>query len=130
MITSRFDESMNGAVFLALAFAVVMFGLYLWDEMRENGYRTRAKAAASISGMLAGEMILRGWFWVRAWRIDGYKVSEWISGYPITSAGKVIEMVGVLCLIRVFAPDHWSRATWVAVGMASVVIAVVAGFGW
>lgn len=129
-ILPKFAVGMNGALFINLSFAFVMFGVYIGHELATNGYRMRAQAAISIEMLLLGEMILRGWFWY--WRLEviaGRSV-EWMNDYPVVPIGMSIEMVGVLCLIRVFSPDHWSRLTWLAVGVMSIVVACVAAMGW
>lgn len=126
----KFAEGMNGALFLDLTFAITMFGLYIVHELRHQGYRMRARAAVSIGVMLIGEAILRGWFWL--WRIEvnaGRSVA-WMDAWPVVPIGMSIEMLGVLCLIRVFSPDDWSRQTWLAVALISVMVACVAAFGW
>jgi hypothetical protein len=126
----KFAEGMNGALFLDLTFALLMFGTYIIYELRRGGYRMRAKAAISVEVMLLGELILRGWFWL--WRIQintGQNVG-WMDDLPVVPIGMSIEMLGVLCLIRVFSPDTWSRQTWLAVGVMSVLFACAAAFGW
>lgn len=130
MILPKFAAGMNGALFIDLSFAFVMFGVYIGHELCANGYRMRAQAAISIEMLLLGEMILRGWFWY--WRLQinwGHDVT-WMDGYPIVPVGMAVEMIGVLCLIRVFSPDHWSRMTWLVVGAMSVAVACAIAMGW
>lgn len=126
----KFATGMNGALFIDLSFAFVMFGAYIAHELRTNGYRMRAQAAISIEMLILGEMILRGWFWY--WRLQlswGHDVA-WMDGYPTVPIGMTVEMVGVLCLIRVFSPDHWSKMTWLGVGATSVMVACSIALGW
>jgi hypothetical protein len=130
LLPPKFAAGMNGALFIDLFFAALMFGTYIAHEVRINGYRMRAKAAISIEMVLLGDLILRGWFWY--WRMQanaGHSVA-WMDTYPVVPIGMSIEMLGVLCLIRVFSPDNWSRQTWLAVGVVSVVVACAAAFGW
>jgi hypothetical protein len=90
----------------------------------------RVQAAVSIEVMLLGEMILRGWFWYFRIMSDSGHSAEWMRAWPVVPIGMSVQMLGALCLIRVFSPDGWSRQTWLAVGMASIVVAWVAAFGW
>jgi hypothetical protein len=129
MIPPKFAAGMNGALFIDLSFAFVMFCIYIGHELSTNGYRMRAQAAISIAMLLLGEMILRGWFWFWRLQVVAGRSVEWMSDVSVVPLGMSIEMVGVLCLIRVFSPDHWSRMTWLAVGAMSAVVACVAVFG-
>lgn len=126
----KFAEGMNGALFLDLSFAIMMFGTYIVYEVRRHGYRKRAQAAVSIEVMLLGELILRGWFWLWRIEINIGRNAAWMNVWPVVPIGMSIEMLGVLCLIRVFSPDDWSRQTWLAVALISVVVACAAAFGW
>ena len=130
LLPPKFAEGMNGALFIDLFFAALMFGTYIIYEFRLHGYRMRTQAAISIEMMLIGEMILPGWFWY--WRVlaNAGRSTEWMNDWPVVPIGMGVQMLGVLCLIRVFSPDTWSRQTWLAVGIASVVVACVAAFGW
>jgi hypothetical protein len=130
MLTPRFAEGMNGALFIDLFFASLMFGTYIIYEFRRNGYSMRAQAAVSIEVMLLGELILRGWFWYFRILSNSGHNAEWMRVLPVVPIGMAVQMLGALCLIRVFAPDGWSRQTWLAVGMASIVVAWVVAFGW
>lgn len=125
----KFAEGMNGALFLDLSFALFMFGIYIVFELRRDGYRMRARAAVSVFVMLCGELILRGWFWLWRIQINASHSVAWMDAWPVVPLGMSIEMLGVLCLIRVFSPDSWSRQTWLAVAVISVMVACAAAFG-
>jgi hypothetical protein len=125
----KFATGMNGALFIDISFAFLMFTAYVVHEMYEHGYRTRAKAAMSIMVLLLGEMILRGWFWW--WRVASALDQDvsWMNQWPVVPIGMAVQMLGALCLIRVFSPDHWSRMTWLAVGVAGVAVSVAVAIG-
>lgn len=121
MLTPRFLEGMNGALFIEVAFACFMFGLYICREVLRNGFvRTRLQAAISIFVFLSGEAVIRGWMWW--WRhLENQGLStEWMNHHPVLLVGATLQMLGVVCVIRVFAPDSWGRNIW----FMSVVVAV------
>jgi hypothetical protein len=130
LLAPKFAEGMQGALFIDMFFAALMFGTYIIYEFRRNGYGMRAQAAVSIEVMLLGDLILRGWFWYfRILSNAGHDI-EWMKAWPVAPIGMSVQMMGVLCLIRVFSPDGWSRQTWLAVGVVSVIVACVSAFGW
>lgn len=126
MLTPQFLEGMNGTLFMLLIFACFMFGLYIVREMVVNGYqRTRLQAAISIFVTLSGEALIRGWVWWWRHIENTGGDAAWMGKHPVLLYGALIEIVGIMCVIRVFAPDSWGRNIWlvstlVASGAATV----------
>jgi hypothetical protein len=114
MLTPRFLEALNGTLFNLLLFGSFMFGVYMLREIRMNGFqRARLQAAISIFVLISGEAVIRGWIWY--WRhLDntGQPVG-WMSNHPTLVLGAAWEIIGIICVIRVFAPDTWGRNVWV-----------------
>jgi hypothetical protein len=126
MLTPRFLEGMNGTLFLLVVFACVMFGIYIVREIRRNGFqRTRLQGAISIFAFMIGEAMIRGWIWY--WRHtenSGGNV-EWMLFNPILAVGAFVQILGVICVIRVFAPDQWGRNMWVVTSFLAVTLGLV-----
>lgn len=123
-ITPNFVEAMNGALFIDLTIALLMFVAFIRVELSTFGYRMRAQAAISIMVLILGDAILRGWFWY--WRSqvnDGLSV-VWMDAWNVAPIGMAVEMLGVLCLIRVFSPDYWHRFTWLWLGLLAIAVSV------
>ncbi|WP_454629497.1 hypothetical protein [Bradyrhizobium cenepequi] len=124
MLTTRFLEGMNGTLFVLLIFACFMFGLYIAREIRKNGFnRARLQAAISIFVLMSGEAVVRGWIW--RWRHISNSGGDaaWMVHDPVLLVGAIVETLGVICVIRVFAPDHWGRNVWIASSVLAMVIA-------
>jgi hypothetical protein len=132
MLSPLVNESMIGALFLVLLFAFTMFARYVRHEYSQRGYAERVKASVSIMTVILGEMILHGWFWVLRMQINAHHDSAvvWMRAHSIAPIGRAIEIVGVLCLIRVFSPDSWSQQTWLAIGVIASLIATTIAYGW
>ncbi len=121
MLTPTFFEAMNGTLFVLLFFAVFMFGVYIVKEVAANGYnRTRLQAAIAIIVTFFGDAVIRGWVW--HWRRleSAGRPNEWMEHHPMLVVGLGVEILGIICVIRVFAPDHWGRNIW----LVSTLIAV------
>lgn len=117
-------EAMHGALCMLLLFAVAMFVTFIVHELLLAGYRMRTQAAISILVLITGETVLRGWFWLWQRQLNDGLSIEWMSAWPVVPIGLAIEMVGVLCLIRVFQPDHWHRFTWLGVGLSAAMLSL------
>ena len=123
MLTTRFLEGMSVALFILVVFACFMFGLYIGREVHKQGFnRTRLQASISIFVVLSGEAVILGWIWYSL-ENAGTDIG-WMSRNPILMLGMVTHMLGVICVIRVFAPDTWGRSVWfitslIAVGFAT-----------
>jgi hypothetical protein len=129
MLTPKFLEGMNGALFIELTFALIMFGLYIGRETLRNGFvRARLQAAISIFVVLAGEAMIRGWVWWWRHLENAGQSSAWMSHHPVLLIGASVEMLGVVCIIRVFAPDDWSRSAWFTSAVAAITIATALAY--
>ena len=121
MLTARFLEGMNGTLFVLLVFGCFMFGLYIARQIRESGFaRMRLQAAISIFVLIFGEAIERGWVWYWRHLQNAGQAADWMINNPALMAGAFIEILGIVCVIRVFAPDHWGRNIWIG----SIVFAI------
>lgn len=124
MLTSRFLEGMNGTLFILVLFAFAMFALYITREIFANGFiRTRLQAAISIAVFLAGEAIIRGWVWWWRHQINAGADSSWMDHHPVLALGAATQIIGAVCMIRVFAPDPWGRNVWIASALLAVGVA-------
>jgi putative copper export protein len=131
MLSPLVNESMIGALFLVLLFAFAMFARYVRHEYRERGYAERVRATVSIMTVLLGEMILHGWYWLQRMQINAHHDATvaWMRAHSAAPIGRAIEIVGVLCLIRVFSPDSWARQTWLAIGIVAAIVATFIAHG-
>ncbi|MCP1741692.1 hypothetical protein [Bradyrhizobium japonicum] len=79
----------------------------------------RLQAGISIFVLVAGMSIItcRIWWWLH--------MSPVIVGKPILHVGAVITILGIICVIRVFAPDHWGRNVWIGSVLFAITIAIL-----
>jgi hypothetical protein len=132
MLSPLVNESMIGALFLVLSFAFVMFASYGVHEFSRRGYVERVKSTVSIITLILGDMILHGWFWLQRMQINAHHDAAvaWMRAHSLAPLARAIEIVGVLCLIRVFSPDSWARQTWLAIGIVAIIVASFIAYGW
>lgn len=124
MINPKFLEGMNGALFLEIVFALVMFGLYIGREVLLNGFdRLRLQAAISIFVVLSGEATIRGWVWWWRHLENLGRSSAWMNEHPVLFVGATVQMVGMVCMVRVFAPDGWGRSAWFTSALLAIAVA-------
>lgn len=121
-------EAMNGTLFVLLVFACFMFGVYILREVWLNGFqRTRLQAAIAILVCFAGDGVVRGrvWYWRHC---ENLSLSPSCNeGRGLLLLGALIEIIGVVCIIRVFSPDNWGRNVWfisslIAIGIATAFV--------
>lgn len=120
---SRSLEGTFGTLFVLLVFAVFMFGLYIAREIKQNGFeRMRLQAGISIFVLVTGMSIITGriWWWLHS--------SPVIVGKPVLHIGAVTTILGIICVIRVFAPDHWGRNVWIGSVLFAIAIAISFSF--
>lgn len=126
MLTPKFLEGMNGTLANLLIFGAVMFLIYIGREIYRNGLaRRRLEAAISILALIVGEAMIRGWVWMWRYLENRNLDVSWMKDHPVLLAGVLVEILGIICVIRVFAPDSWGRNVWiistgVAIGLATV----------
>lgn len=126
MLTARFLEGMNGTIFMLLLFGCFMFGLYISRQIRESGFkRMRLQAGISIFVLIAGEAIERGWVWYWRHLQNGGQPADWMVNNPVLMAGAFIETLGIICVIRVFAPDHWGKNIWIGSAIFAVAMTIL-----
>jgi hypothetical protein len=125
MLTPTFLEGMNGTLFFLLMFACFMFGVYIAREAISNGYqRNRLQAAIAVFVFFCGEAMNRGWLWYWRHLENNGMDASWMMKHHVLLVGAMIQTLGVICVIRVFAPDAWGRNIWlisalVAIGVAT-----------
>jgi hypothetical protein len=120
---SQSIEGTFGTLFILLVFAVFMFGLYIAREVRRNGFqRMRLQAGISIFVLVGGMSIITGriWWWLHAAPLAAMK--------PILHAGAVITILGIICVIRVFAPDRWGGNVWIGSVVFAIAMAILFSF--
>lgn len=123
MLNSRFLEGMNGALFILLACCAVMFLLYVIRETWYHGFeRARLQAGISVLVFVAGEAVSRAWIWWWRYLENRGHDNTWMAEHPVLFIGAGVQIIGLVCMIRVFAPDHWGRNIWIA--FVSLAIAV------
>lgn len=121
MLTPAFLLAMNGTLFVLVLFTLLMFAVYVGREILAHGFdRMRLQAGISIAVFVAGEAVIRGWvFWWRRLDIVGADVS-WMNNHPVLAIGAALQIVGAICMLRVFAPDHWGRNVWILSSLIAV----------
>lgn len=121
---SRLLEALNGTLFFLLLFACAMFFVYMAREILQNGFhRTRLQAAISILVLIFFEAVTRGPTWWMHHLENAGSSIDWSGMQPTLLAGAVGEIVGIICVIRVFAPDSWGRNVWLVSSLMAIGIA-------
>lgn len=122
---------------------VVIFGRYLITEYQERRFtfkgivsmRTmlRHQMAIAILITCAGETTVRGWTWYARFAARMGIDTLWMAEspwrfYPLVTA--TVEAAGLLCLIRVFAPDDWGHRWWlICAGMVIAFTIAISSIG-
>lgn len=104
-------------ILLTLCLLVIIVRFMLTDLVHYGWVPDRLRGAISIGVFLGGETIRIGWVWLL--RIVEYsggnvKVLTQLPFIALPLVGTVLEIVGMLCMIRVFSPDDWGRYAWLA----------------
>lgn len=105
-------------------FMIAIFCRYIAIETGQHGFmRMRFRAAIAICTLGLGLLISRGWIGWAVWA-DRHGIAnarDFIGGYvPVIALG--IKIAGILCIVRVFAPDDWGDKAWLFCAAASVLI--------
>ncbi len=119
-------EHINGLLtFLGLCFLAICIR-YFTIEVLKNGFRRmRLQASIAISVTIFGEVIVRGWVWYLRHLQNAGIDTTFLTGMPsmmVPIVGTLIEAFGMLCMIRVFAPDKWGDYAWLACGAIAVIL--------
>ncbi|MGY3387796.1 hypothetical protein ACVWW6_000387 [Bradyrhizobium sp. USDA 3311] len=126
MLTARFLEGMNGVLFFLLLFGCFMFGLYIAREVIRSGFqRMPLQAAISIFVLIGGEAVARGWLWWWRHLVNRGLDAGWMIEDPVLLVGAFVEILGIICVIRVFAPDHWGRNVWIGSSLFATTLTVL-----
>lgn len=105
---------------------------FMFVQLFHYGWvREPLRAAISLGVFLLGEVVRIGWVWVlRIVEYSGGNVKmltqTWLFAMPLV--GTVLEITGMLCMIRVFSPDDWGRWSWLI--CAAVTLFLVGAEVW
>lgn len=118
-------EGANGTLAFLLIFACFMFGIYMAREILENGVkRVRLQAAISLFVVFAPEAASRIWIWWWRHLDNGGVDADSMLHSPVLLVTALVQILGVACVIRVFAPDRWGRRVWIFTTIVAAAIAV------
>ncbi|MCP1852767.1 MULTISPECIES: hypothetical protein [unclassified Bradyrhizobium] len=118
-------EGANGTLAFLLLFACFMFGVYIIREITLNGVkRVRLQAAISLCVAFAPEAASRMWIWYWRHLENGGADVDSMLHSPVLLITALVQIVGVACVIRVFAPDRWGREVWIFTTLVAAAIAV------
>jgi|SRR5882672_595821 len=131
-----FYEFLNMVVASLSIVVVVIFARYLRIEAVEGRLRLRdwlrGRAALrhqmgiSMLAICTGDGLTRGWTWWARFCANINLDASWMREFdffPKTTG--IILTLGLLCAIRVFAPDSWGRWAW---AFCVAIIALEAAF--
>lgn len=126
LLTPRFLEGMNGTLANLLIFGAVMFSIYIGIEVKDNGFsRQRLQAGISILVLLVGDAMIRGYIWLYRYLENRGHDITWMKDHWFLPAGILVEIVGIICVIRVFAPDRWGSKLWLVSSLLAIALATV-----
>lgn len=118
-------ELINLTLAILCVYGSWIFIHYIWSESRQAGWRRlifgprekRFNAAIGLAWLIGGETGMRSWFWLLrfgtrvGWDISWMNTTPW---WFIPVGFAIIQIVGLLCIIRVFWPTtvafSWSIA--------------------
>lgn len=117
------SEFTNLFIWLFTIALLVVFVRYIISEVRKGNLRLnwsywsnpwlRHRMAAAVIVTFSGSFIYRIWTWFARFcantGFDCLWMREWI---VVPAIGSALQVVGILCMIRVFTPDEWNRWTW------------------
>lgn len=126
MSRSLFNEVLNGYLSVLSFWAVMSFAMYIWQD-RKIGYQN-LRPYFAIIGLLLGDCVVRSAFWWVRHVINVGGTPNKPFFYSIALVGAIIQVWGVLCLIRVFVNQNTqrSRNAWIY----ALTTATVWTFGW
>lgn len=87
----------------------------------------RHQMAAGLVLATGGEAFLRTWTWAVRFSmrigVDLSRVDALFRIMPISAA--ILQIIGLICLIRVFTPETWSRYLWIYCVLLAVAIIII-----
>lgn len=115
MAFSSLLEVLNGAWAILCLCCMTVFGVYIYDEFTQHGWR----AYWPISGAIAifvtdsGEFIFRSLIWWWRHEINHGIDAAWVITSPALIIGSIVAMLGLICKIRVFSPRRIRAYAWI-----------------
>jgi hypothetical protein len=127
MIPSELFELINAALSsLAIGVLVIFLRTMLLEYIYHGLHRVRLQGLISVSIVIVGEVITRGWMWLVGYLSNTDADAGWLLKLPwglVPIIGASIEAIGLLCIIRVFSPNEWGNRGWlICAGMAAAMV--------
>lgn len=122
---------------LALCVVIILVRFFA-TEVHKEGVRAtyarqRVKFALSICAVLAGEAGYRAWTWWGRLCANTDQQCSWMAGlfWPVVPGGSIaLQVVGLLCMIRVLSPGVWGKHAWKFAAVLSLVWSLWWFSGW
>lgn len=124
---SRTDviEIMNGAIATGGVFLMIVILRYVMSPLASQRGKRNARA---IGVFVVGETIITAWQWLRRHQLNDNIDPSWMDAYPVTATGKIIVVIGLFCMLRVFSQS--AAPDWVWAGFMTAVVAVMAALAF
>ncbi len=107
---SYFSEAINGFIFVLGVFAVGVFARWLFVN-RKDSYK-ELRPALAVSAVFLGETTVRFSFWIGRHETNVGLIPNEMLFYCMSIVGGAILAWGMLCCMKVFAPEHCSFRVW------------------
>lgn len=122
---------------LAIPLLIILARFFL-IEVKDQGLvgaynRMRFRLGMSIAAIVAGEASYRAWTWWGRYCANTESNCNWMlaAAWPMVPVFSIaLEIVGMLCMIRILIPDVWGTRAWVFSGLAAAAWSLYWFTGW
>lgn len=122
-------EIVNGTWFVLSALMVIAFGVYIMKAIKERAgwYDDRGtQAAIALLCFTIGGSLRSGWIWLLlSCENDNGVCSAVRDAYWIMFVASAFAIVGGVCSIRIFTPEHWRPWSWLGAGVLAVAVPII-----
>src|SRR5882672_654402 len=137
-IDAALYEAINLAIWLLCLGVVAVFVRYLLTEFADRKITfssimhrpmmMRHQMAIGIVGVTFGDFGIRLWTWYANFAERTGVNVNWMGGLPfglLPVFSALIEIAGLLCVIRVFSPDEWGNKAWLFIALGVILLQIL-----
>lgn len=137
-LSPLFYEFGNSLISSLAVCLTIIFARFFATEVMQHGLvatyrRARVKFALGVCAMVGGEGGFRMWTWWGRYCANNDIECAWMlrRAWPFVPAiSMAVQLVGMLCMIRMLVPEVWGRYAWVISATLSVSWSLFWFSGW